>query len=88
METLGIPEAERDLSISLKNVAQVAFARSDLTGAEQALSEALVGFERVASTRASVSDRRDLELAKKYLARLKTGIDPWSAPADNGHRAN
>ena len=68
---LGTPESQRDLSISLDNVAAIRRARGDLDGAETAYTRSLTIREDLAGRLGTPESQRDLSVSLDNVAAIR-----------------
>ena len=79
VESLGTPEARRDLSISLNNVGQVALARGEWDAAEAAYQESLGLARGLEESLGTPEARRDLSISLDNVGQVALARGEWDA---------
>ena len=78
-ESLGTPEARRDLSVSLDNVGRVARERGEWDVAEAAYRESLEILRGLEDSLGTPQSRRDLSVALNNVGRVAEARGEWDA---------
>lgn len=85
VESLGTPEARRDLSVSLDNVGRVAWARGEWDAAEAAYQESLGLARGLVESLGTPEARRDLSVSLNNVGRVAEVRGDWDA-AEEAYR--
>ena len=79
VESLGTPEARRDLSVSLNNVGRVALARGEWDAAEAAYQESLGLARGLEESLGTPEARRDLSISLDNVGQVAEARGEWDA---------